>query len=188
MEAFLSSNRRAGLAGAVVAVLWVALIVIAPSALGDDPTRAASKGLDLAAVMRVGDPQPLGTDYAALGTPKGAPSALPTPKPTPKPTPRPYRDTVWNARRYAKAQLGATQYKCISAIFTRESQWDPRAKNPHSGAYGIPQALPGSKMATFGSNWRYSPLTQVKWGIWYVNTRYGSACQAYDFMMAHGWY
>ena len=87
MEASLSNNRRAGLAGAVVAVLWVAMMVIAPIALGDDPTRAGSKALDLAAVIKAGEPQPLGTHYAALGTPKGAPSAVPTPKPTPKPTP-----------------------------------------------------------------------------------------------------
>ena len=57
-----------------------------------------------------------------------------------------------------------------------------------TGAYGIPQAYPGSKMAAFGSNWRTSPLTQVKWGLWYINSRYGSACAAYNFWSANGWY
>jgi hypothetical protein len=86
-----------------------------------------------------------------------------------------------------KNRIGARQYDCVNAIWTRESGWNPRAGTP-SGAYGIPQAFPGSKMAAFGSNWRYSPLIQVKWGIWYVNDRYGSACAAYKFWSAHGWY
>ena len=90
-------------------------------------------------------------------------------------------------RIYAKAVLGATQYDCIYQLFQVESKWDPQAGTP-GGAYGIPQAFPGSKMASFGSNWRYSPLTQVKWGIWYVNSRYGSACAAWSFWQAHGWY
>ncbi len=75
----------------------------------------------------------------------------------------------------------------MNAIWTKESKWNPRAGTP-SGAYGIPQAFPGSKMAAFGSNWRYSPLVQVKWGLWYVYDRYGSACEAYSFYKAHAWY
>lgn len=132
---------------------------------------------------------PAATAYVA-GPPPTATAAppTPTPKPTAKPTPKPTpRDTVWNARIYAKNRLGAKQYDCINVIFTYESRWNPRAGNS-AGAYGIPQALPGSKMAAFGSNWRYSPLTQVKWGIWYVNSRYGSACAANAFLQSHGWY
>jgi hypothetical protein len=143
-------------------------VVSSPSSESDMPFRAA------------------GTVYLALPTPTPAPS-LATLAPTPKPTPKPYRDTVTNARLYVKNRIGPAQYNCIDYIFTRESGWNPRAANP-SGAYGIPQAKPGSKMATFGSNWRYSPLTQVKWGIWYVNSRYGSACQALTFFKSHGWY
>ena len=117
-----------------------------------------------------------------MPTPTPIPS--PTAKPTPVPTPR---DTVWNARTYVKNRIGAKQYDCINAVWTGESKWNPRAGDP-AGAYGIPQAFPGSKMAAFGSNWRYSPLTQVKWGLWYVNSRYGSACSAYTFWKANGWY
>ena len=105
-------------------------------------------------------------------------------KATPAPTPR---DTVWNARTYVKNRVGAKGYDCINAVWTGESKWNPRAGTP-TGAYGIPQAFPGTKMAAFGSNWRYSPLTQVKWGLWYVTTRYGSACAAYTFWKANGWY
>ena len=121
-------------------------------------------------------------------TPTPVPTAKPTPVPTAKPTPAPTpRDTVWNARIYAKNRLGAKQYDCLNIIFTYESKWNPRAGNV-AGAYGIPQAKPGSKMATFGSNWRYSPLVQVKWGIWYVNSRYGSACAANAFLQSYGSY
>jgi Transglycosylase SLT domain len=114
--------------------------------------------------------------------------ATPTPEPTAKPTPAPTpRDTVWNAKIYAKNRLGAGQYACLDRIFAYESKWNPTAGTP-SGAYGIPQAKPGTKMAKFGSNWRYSPLIQVKWGIWYVNSRYGSACAAYAQIQDVGWY
>jgi hypothetical protein len=116
--------------------------------------------------------------------PKAKPTPVPKAKPTPVPTPR---DTVWNARIYAKNRLGIKQYDCLNVIFTYESKWNPQAGNP-AGAYGIPQALPGSKMAAFGSNWRNSPLVQVKWGIWYVNSRYGSACAANAFLQSYGWY
>jgi hypothetical protein len=98
-----------------------------------------------------------------------------------------YADTVAGARAYVKARIGTRQYNCINALFTRESKWNPLAGKV-TGAYGIPQAFPGSKMAAFGSNWRTSPITQVKWGIWYVDSRYGSACAAWDFWQAHGWY
>jgi hypothetical protein len=171
---------------AAILIFGGATIISVPNTLGEDvlvPTGDSSA--DLVAALATLEPQPAATLYALIGTPA---AATPTPKPTAKPTPKPYRDTVWNARRYAKSVLGPTQYKCIDAIFTRESHWDPRAKNPRSGAYGIPQALPGSKMRMFGRNWRYSPLIQVKWGIWYVKDRYGSACKAYDFMKARGWY
>jgi hypothetical protein len=115
--------------------------------------------------------------------------APPTRKPTAKPKPKPitYADTVAGARAYVRAHIGTAQYNCIDAIFTRESKWNPTA-GKLTGAYGIPQAFPGSKMAKFGSNWATSPLTQVKWGIWYVNGRYGSACKAWTFWQANGWY
>ena len=122
-------------------------------------------------------------------TPSPTPTPTPTPKPTAKPKPKPivYANTVAGARAYVRARLGTRGYNCVNAIWTAESKWNPRAGRL-TGAYGIPQAFPGSKMAKFGSNWQTSPLTQVKWGIWYVNDRYGSACAAYTFWKAHGWY
>lgn len=123
-------------------------------------------------------------------SPSDTPEPTPTPAPTPKPrvTPKPAPpDTVANARAYIKATIGVRQYNCIDNIFIRESNWNPLAGNP-TGAYGIPQAFPGTKMASMGANWRTSPLTQVKWGIWYVNQRYGSACDAWAFWQDHAWY
>jgi len=156
--------------GALIADLW-------PSPV--DPTETAS----LAAT-----PPPTDTP-APTASPTRKPTPKPTAKPTAKPRPKPivYPDTVAGARAYVKARIGTRQYNCINAIWTPESKWNPRAGNP-SGAYGIPQAFPGSKMAAFGSNWLTSPITQVKWGIWYVDSRYGSACAAWDFWQANGWY
>jgi hypothetical protein len=120
-------------------------------------------------------------------TPSPAPTAKPKAKPKPKPKPIVYPDTVAGAKASLKARIGLHQFDCIDYIFARESKWNPRAGTP-SGAYGIPQAFPGTKMAKFGSNWLTSPLTQVKWGVWYVDTRYSSACAALAFWKAHGWY
>lgn len=80
------------------------------------------------------------------------------------------------------------QFSCYNKIIMRESMWDPHAANPSSSAYGIPQALPGSKMASFGADWRTNPATQIAWGLWYVKDRYGTPCQAWSFKAAHGWY
>ncbi|MGC3994011.1 MAG: hypothetical protein QM779_07900 [Propionicimonas sp.] len=83
---------------------------------------------------------------------------------------------------------GEDQFTCYNAIIMRESKWDTYADNPYSSAYGIPQALPGSKMASFGSDWRTNPATQIRWGLDYVDQRYGTPCGAWGFKRAHGWY
>ncbi len=115
-----------------------------------------------------------------------APTPQPTPQPTPKPTPIP--DTVANARAYARTRLGAGQFSCVDVLWQSESRWNPRAVNLTTGAYGIPQSYPASKLAAAGRNWRTSPRTQVSWGLEYIATRYGTACAAWNFRLAHGWY
>jgi hypothetical protein len=82
----------------------------------------------------------------------------------------------------------ATQFQCFSNIVTRESGWDYTATNAGSGAYGLVQALPGDKMAAAGADWRTNPATQIKWGLGYMNSRYGSPCGAWSFWQAHSWY
>jgi len=72
-------------------------------------------------------------------------------------------------------------------MWDRESGWSTGAANP-SGAYGIPQALPGSKMAAYGSDWQTNPATQIRWGLSYIKSRYGSPSAAWSFWQANGWY
>ena len=81
-----------------------------------------------------------------------------------------------------------SQFRCLDSLWTRESNWNHRAYNRSSGAYGIPQALPAGKMATAGRDWRTNPRTQIKWGLGYIKQRYGSPCQAWNHSMARGWY
>jgi hypothetical protein len=80
------------------------------------------------------------------------------------------------------------QYQFLNKLWERESGWNPRAENPYSGAYGIPQAVPGSKMASAGSNWRTSARTQILWGLRYIKGRYGSPHHAWQHELAYGWY
>ena len=87
-----------------------------------------------------------------------------------------------------KYGYGSSQFSCFNNIIMRESMWKVNATNSSSGAYGIPQALPGSKMATIASDWRTNPATQIIWGIEYMKDRYGSPCAAWGFKSSHGWY
>ncbi|MET7651082.1 MULTISPECIES: transglycosylase SLT domain-containing protein [unclassified Streptomyces] len=82
----------------------------------------------------------------------------------------------------------AAQYKAFSNIVKHESGWNMKATNASSGAYGLVQALPGSKMASAGSDWKSNAKTQIKWGLDYMNSRYGSPVGAWNFWQANGWY
>ncbi|AEG45225.1 uncharacterized protein YabE (DUF348 family) [Isoptericola variabilis J7] len=81
-----------------------------------------------------------------------------------------------------------SQWTCLEALWTKESGWNHLAKNPSSGAYGIPQALPGSKMGTAGSDWATNPATQIEWGLGYIAGRYGTPCGAWSHSQANNWY
>lgn len=127
-----------------------------------------------------------------------------TPKPTKPPIeqPKPKKEVVVkvtakapsraaansDAKKYALDVIGQKQFNCLEPLWDRESHWNYRAHNKSSGAYGIPQAVPGSKMASAGDDWRTNPITQVIWGLKYVNGRYGSACGAWNFWKSHHWY
>ncbi|CAL9549311.1 lytic transglycosylase domain-containing protein [Streptomyces sp. enrichment culture] len=94
-----------------------------------------------------------------------------------------------SAQATAKKMIGnSAQYQCFSRIVQHESNWDVRATNASSGAYGLVQALPASKMASAGSDWRTNPETQIEWGLDYMKDRYGSPCGAWDFWQSNGWY
>ncbi|ACZ31740.1 G5 domain protein [Xylanimonas cellulosilytica DSM 15894] len=80
------------------------------------------------------------------------------------------------------------QWQCLDSLFQKESGWNPSAQNRSSGAYGIPQALPGSKMGTVAGDWRTNPATQITWGLNYIEGRYGSPCGAWGHSQSVGWY
>ncbi|MET4703931.1 transglycosylase SLT domain-containing protein [Frigoribacterium sp. UYMn621] len=82
---------------------------------------------------------------------------------------------------------GEDQFACLVSLFNRESHWNVYAANP-SGAYGIPQALPGSKMASAGADWATNPATQISWGLGYIAARYGTPCGAWGHSQSTGWY
>ncbi|MEV1079026.1 transglycosylase SLT domain-containing protein [Streptomyces sp. NPDC050211] len=88
----------------------------------------------------------------------------------------------------AQSMVSSDQFQCFSNIVDHESDWNYQAVNPSSGAYGLFQALPGTKMASVGSDWQTNPATQIKWGLSYMNDRYGSPCGAWDFWQANNWY
>jgi hypothetical protein len=80
------------------------------------------------------------------------------------------------------------QFGCLDSLWTRESNWTVTADNPTSSAYGIPQALPGSKMSTAGADWATNPVTQIRWGLGYIQDRYGSPCAAWAHSQSSGFY
>lgn len=88
----------------------------------------------------------------------------------------------------ARYGWAAGQFACLDPLWTQESGWNPYAQNPRSGAYGIPQALPGGKMAAAGPDWQSNPATQIRWGLAYIRDRYGSPCGAWFHQQATGWY
>ncbi|MER6613901.1 transglycosylase SLT domain-containing protein [Streptomyces xantholiticus] len=97
--------------------------------------------------------------------------------------------TVAQVQAMARQMVPADQFQCFSNIVDHESSWNYQAQNPSSGAYGLMQALPGSKMSSAGADWQTNPATQIKWGLSYMNSsRYGSPCAAWSFWQANGWY
>ncbi|AYV29637.1 hypothetical protein EES41_23255 [Streptomyces sp. ADI95-16] len=91
--------------------------------------------------------------------------------------------------RQLLGQMGwGSQFGALDAIWTNESEWNQFAKNPSSGAYGIPQSLPANKMASAGSDWLTNPVTQERWGLGYIRERYGSPEKAWDFWKRNHWY
>jgi hypothetical protein len=109
----------------------------------------------------------------------------------PAPPPRPVHPSG-SAQQIAMAMLGSfgwssSQFSCLDPLWMRESGWSVTASNP-DGAYGIPQAYPGSKMASAGPDWETNAATQIRWGLGYIRGMYGSPCAAWSHEEATGWY
>ena len=92
--------------------------------------------------------------------------------------------TPYGAKKVAKSILideygfGEKEYKCLNSLWTQESNWNYKARNKRSGAHGIPQALPASKMSVVSTDWRTNPVTQIRWGLRYISVRYETPCKA----------
>ncbi|KQX53143.1 MULTISPECIES: transglycosylase SLT domain-containing protein [unclassified Streptomyces] len=127
-------------------------------------TRVAARKKSIAASAAV----LLGASGAVLGTTGAASAASP--------------------QDIARQIVPASQYQSFSKIVSHESGWNHKATNSSSGAYGLVQALPASKMSSAGSDWKTNPATQIKWGLNYMNERYGSPNAAWAFWQANGWY
>jgi Transglycosylase SLT domain len=111
------------------------------------------------------------------------PSAAPSNSATPSGSPQ----------QIAMGMLGSfgwssSEFSCLQSLWNAESGWNPTASNPTSGAYGIPQALPGSKMASAGADWQTNPATQIRWGLGYIKSTYGSPCAAWSHFQSAGSY
>jgi hypothetical protein len=96
-------------------------------------------------------------------------------------------------QQIAEEMLGSfgwssSQFSCLDPLWSHESGWSVSAYNPGTGAYGIPQAMPGGKMASAGSDWQTDAATQIRWGLEYIKDTYGSPCGAWDHEEATGWY
>lgn len=96
--------------------------------------------------------------------------------------------TVAQIQSMAASMVPSGQFQCFSNIVDHESSWNYHAVNASSGAYGLFQALPASKMSSAGSDWQTNPATQIKWGLQYMDGRYGSPCEAWTFWQANHYY
>jgi hypothetical protein len=95
---------------------------------------------------------------------------------------------AYAAGAVASRGWGNDQFNCLVKLWNKESGWRVNANNSSSGAYGIPQALPGSKMASAGSDWQTNAGTQIEWGLGYISGRYGTPCGAWGHSVDVGWY
>jgi hypothetical protein len=102
--------------------------------------------------------------------------------------------TPYGAKKVAKAILldeygfAEKQYTCLSQLWTKESNWNYKSRNKKSGAHGIPQALPASKMSIISTDWRTNPVTQIRWGLRYISIRYETPCKALAKHKRSNWY
>jgi hypothetical protein len=146
---------------------------------------AASRTLSLVGRPRLASRQPSNLPGApAAGVPGGGGVAAGPPAAPPNP------GTAQSIAWHMMSSLGfppQTYFSCLNNIWTRESGWVYNAENP-SGAYGIPQALPGAKMASAGPDWQTNPATQIRWGLGYIKSTYGDPCSAWAFWQGHGYY
>ncbi len=99
-----------------------------------------------------------------------------------------HAQTVRAYKAWARRKVGRREFRALNKIWMRESGWNRHARNPSSGAYGIPQALPATKLSSAGADWSWNGYTQMRWGLHYIRARYGSPLRAWHFWHTHHWY
>jgi hypothetical protein len=165
---------RAGAARRTIATLSVNRVLAQRAAERAAHRRAARRAARLAAERA-----------AAAATSSGTSNAPGTASSAPQPAGNPRQIAEGMLRSYG---WPSSQFGCLESLWNEESGWNTYAQNPSSGAYGIPQALPGSKMASAGPDWQTDAATQIRWGLGYIKSLYGSPCGAWRHEQATGWY
>jgi hypothetical protein len=137
--------------------------------------KAAREGKDALDVIEIKKKAPGGDGFPPANFPPGS-------------DPSPGSNKATAKSMLASAGFGLDQWGCLESLWMKESGWNERAMNRYSGAYGIPQSLPGTKMASAGADWQTNAATQIKWGLGYIKGRYGTPCAAWGHSQAKGWY
>ncbi|WP_298748881.1 lytic transglycosylase domain-containing protein [uncultured Serinicoccus sp.] len=163
----------------------------AAEAAAAEQAAAEAAAAERAAAERAEQEQAASRSQERAAQPEPQAQAQPEPQPQPEPEPAPVYSG--DARGIAQSMLGSygwgmDQWGCLDSLWQKESGWNHTAMNASSGAYGIPQSLPGSKMATAGADWQTNPATQIEWGLGYISGRYGSPCAAWAHSQAVNWY
>ncbi|MER2135268.1 MAG: lytic transglycosylase domain-containing protein [Arthrobacter sp.] len=153
-----------------------------------DPNRPAAPEAPL-----VPAPAPIPGPAPGPSSPPAPAPQPPSPAPAPPPPPAAPVNDPAGAQAYASSLMagygwGSGEFRCLVDLWNRESNWLTSAMNPYSGAYGIPQSLPGDKMAAAGSDWRTNYRTQIHWGLSYISQRYKAPCGAWAHSELKGWY
>ena len=178
LSSTISSSPKSGKLVAVIAGLALAVAVLiavmaAPSALAGTPARSAAEtvtgpagSLQALSQIRVA---------TALAPAESSPPNQQAPQQIAR---KMLRSFGWTWR----------QFKYLNLLWEAESSWNVSAENPSTGAYGIPQAVPGSKMSAAGPDWQTDAATQIRWGLGYISADYGSPRVAWEHEVTYGWY
>jgi resuscitation-promoting factor RpfB len=147
----------------------------------------ASRTLTVVAKAKIATPASAvsSADQSSSGNSSGSTAGDSAPPPVAAPDPGTAQSIAYNM--LASFGFSTSQFSCLQSLWQRESGWSYDAENP-SGAYGIPQSLPASKMASAGSDYLTDPATQIRWGLGYIKDVYGTPCAAWDFELANNYY
>ncbi|WP_235928984.1 aggregation-promoting factor C-terminal-like domain-containing protein [Marisediminicola senii] len=157
-----------------------------------DEYGVTAKPIPIPEPVVVPEPAPAPSASSSSGSGSGSAAAPAAPRPA-APAPAAGVPDPGSAQAIAYEMVvargwGDAEFSCLVSLWKKESGWNTFAENKSSGAYGIPQSLPGSKMATAGADWATNPATQITWGLGYITARYGTPCGAWNHSIAKNWY